>query len=112
MNNLTKRDLVIAISNETGLIQSDVFNVIQRTLDHISNQISKGGRVELRDFGVFDVRIVKERIGRDPKKPDLDVVIPPRAVVKFKAGKGLRNLALQKMDKASESEDDELEDND
>jgi len=36
MANLTKRDLVIAISNETGLIQSDVFNVIQRTLDHIT----------------------------------------------------------------------------
>lgn len=94
MANLTKRDLVVAISNETGLIQSDVFNVIQRTLDHITEALAKGDSVELRNFGVFDVRLTRSRIGRNPKLPDIDVPIPSRATVKFKAGKVMRQRVL------------------
>jgi nucleoid DNA-binding protein len=115
MNNLTKRDLIVTISNETGLIQSDVFNVVQRTLDHIAHQLTKGGRVELRNFGVFDVRVIKERVGRDPKKPDLDVIIPARAVVKFKAGKYIREKVLETQEgtndySGSEVEESEVDD--
>ena len=58
MSNLTKRDLVVAISNETGLIQSDVFDVIQKTLDHITEAVAQGQNVELRNFGVFEVRLL------------------------------------------------------
>ncbi len=94
MANLTKRDLVVAISNETGLIQSDVFNVIQRTLDHITEALAKGDSVELRNFGVFDVRLTRSRIGRNPNLPDIDVPIPSRATVKFKAGKIMRQRVL------------------
>ena len=54
MANLTKRDLVVAISNETGVIQSKVFEVIQKTLDHITDSLAKGDNVELRNFGVFE----------------------------------------------------------
>ncbi len=94
MANLTKRDLVIAISNETGLIQSDVFNVIQHTLDHITDALAKGENVELRNFGVFEVRLTRSRIGRNPNQPEVDVPIPPRATVKFKAGKIMRQRTL------------------
>ena len=94
MANLTKRDLVVAISNETGLIQSDVFNVIQRTLNHITEALAKGDSVELRNFGVFDVRLTRSRIGRNPNLPDIDVPIPSRATVKFKAGKIMRQRVL------------------
>ena len=94
MANLTKRDLVIAISNETGLIQSDVFNVIQRTLDHITDALAKGDGVELRNFGVFEVRLTRSRVGRNPNQPDIDVPIPSRATVKFKAGKVMRQRVL------------------
>jgi len=94
MANLTKRDLVVAISNETGLIQSDVFNVIQRTLDHITEALSKGEGVELRNFGVFEVRLTRSRVGRNPNQPDVDVPIPSRATVKFKAGKIMRQRVL------------------
>lgn len=94
MANLTKRDLVIAISNETGLIQSDVFNVIQRTLDHITDALAKGENVELRNFGVFEVRLTRSRVGRNPNQPDVDVPIPSRATVKFKAGKIMRQRVL------------------
>ena len=92
---LTKRDLVIRISNETGLIQQQVLGVVQKTLDYISEALAKGDKVELRNFGVFDVKIRKARIGRNPNTPGTDVPIPERAVVKFKAGKLMRAAVLR-----------------
>jgi nucleoid DNA-binding protein len=87
---LTKRDLVIRISTETGLIQQQVLDVVQKTLDYISEALSKGDKVELRNFGVFEVKVRKARIGRNPNAPAKDVPIPERSVVKFKAGKEMR----------------------
>src|ERR1035437_3438725 len=92
---LTKRDLVVRISEETGLIQTQVFDVVQKTLDHIAEALAKGDKVELRNFGVFDVKIRKARIGRNPNRPETDVPIPARAMVKFKAGKEMRAEVLK-----------------
>src|SRR6266498_1270450 len=92
---LTKRDLVIRISNETGLIQQQVLDVVQKTLDYIAESLAKGDKVELRNFGVFEVKIRKARVGRNPNAPAADVRIPPRAVVKFKPGKEMREAVLQ-----------------
>ncbi len=92
---LTKRDIVIHISEETGLIQSQVFAVVQKTLDQIAEVLAKGGKVELRNFGVFDVKIRKARVGRNPNKPETDVPIPARAMVKFKAGKEMKAEVLK-----------------
>lgn len=94
MGNLTKRDLVVRISNETGLAQQEVFDVIQKTLDHITDALAEGQNIELRNFGVFEVRLTKSRVGRNPNKPETDVVIPARATVKFKAGKVMRQRVL------------------
>lgn len=94
MANLTKRDLVVRISSETGLVQQDVFDVIQKTLDYITDSLAEGQSVELRNFGVFEVRLTKSRIGRNPNKPETDVVIPSRATVKFKAGKVMKERVL------------------
>jgi nucleoid DNA-binding protein len=92
---LTKRDLVVRISEETGLIQTQVFDVVQKTLDYIAEALAKGDKVELRNFGVFDVKIRKARVGRNPNKPETDVPIPARAMVKFKAGKEMRAEVLK-----------------
>lgn len=92
---LTKRDLVIRISDETKLKQQQVLDVIQRTLDHISEALAKGDKVELRNFGVFEVKVRKARIGRNPNAPETDVPIPERSVVKFKAGKEMRAEVLK-----------------
>ena len=92
---MTKRDLVVRISNETGLIQQDVLAVVQRTLDYISEAVAKGETVELRNFGVFEVKVRKARVGRNPNKPEKDVRIPPRAVVKFKPGKEMKESVIQ-----------------
>jgi nucleoid DNA-binding protein len=92
---LTKRDLVVRISNETGLVQQQVFDVVQKTLDHIAGALAKGDKVELRNFGVFEIKIRKARVGRNPNAPETDVPIPARAMVKFRAGKEMRADVLK-----------------
>ena len=98
---LTKRDLVIRISNETGLIQQQVLDVLQKTLDYIAEALAKGDKVELRNFGVFEVKVRKARIGCNPNAPETDVSIPERAVVKFKPGKEMRADVLRLSPKSS-----------
>ncbi|MGH8047357.1 MAG: HU family DNA-binding protein [Chthoniobacterales bacterium] len=107
MGNLTKRDLVVRISNETGLVQQQVFDVVQKTLDYITDALSAGQNVELRNFGVFEVRLTKSRVGRNPNKPEKDVVIPARATVKFKAGKIMRQRVLMRTDGMKAEPEDE-----
>ena len=96
-NNLTKRDIVIDIYEKTGFAQKEVRETVQLTLDAIADALSQGRNVELRNFGVFEVQVRKSRIGRNPNKPETDVVIPERAVVKFKTGKELKS-GLEKLD--------------
>ena len=90
MANLTKRDLVVRISNETGVVQTQVFDVIQKTLDCITESLAEGNDVELRNFGVFEIRLTKPRVGRNPNEPGSRYAIPERATVKFKMGKVMR----------------------
>jgi len=97
---LTKRDLVVRISEETGLIQQQVLAVIQKTLDCVSEALAKGEKVELRNFGVFEVKVRQARIGRNPHAPGADVPIPARCVVKFKAGKEMKAAVLKLQPKA------------
>jgi len=92
---MTKRDLVIKISEETGLVQQKVMDVVQRTLDLISESLANRKTVELRNFGVFEVKIRKARVGRNPNAPSTDVPIPERTIVKFKAGKEMRAEVLK-----------------
>jgi len=87
---MTKRDLVMRIADETGLIQQDVYAVVQKSLDYIVEALDQGDTVEFRNFGVFEVRERKQRIGRNPNKPENVVTIPARKVVKFKPGKIMR----------------------
>jgi nucleoid DNA-binding protein len=87
---MTKRDLVMRIADETGLIQQDVFSVLQKSLDYIVDALEQGDTVEFRNFGVFEVRERKQRIGRNPNRPENVVTIPARKVVKFKPGKIMR----------------------
>lgn len=88
--NTTKRDLVVRISEETKLIQQEVYTVVQKFLDYVTDSLVEGKNVELRNFGVFEVRERKQRVGRNPNKPEQVVTIPTRKVVKFKPGKVMR----------------------
>jgi len=94
MGNVTKRDLVAQIANDTNLAQGEVMSVVQGFLDKITDTLADGRTIELRNFGVFEVRLTKSRVGRNPNQPEKDVVIPPRATVKFKAGKIMKQRVL------------------
>ena len=89
-DNLTKRDIVLDIYQKTNYPQKEVKEVVQLTLDTIAKALSSGQNVELRNFGVFEIQVRKARIGRNPNRPEKDVVIPTRMVVKFKSGKELK----------------------
>ncbi|NNE91296.1 MAG: integration host factor subunit beta [Verrucomicrobiales bacterium] len=90
MATITKRDLVVRISNETGKTQQEVFDVIQQFIEHVTSDLAQNNDVVLRNFGAFQVVKTKPKIGRNPNKPDAAVPIPARAVVKFKPGKELK----------------------
>ena len=59
------------------------------------NALAAGRNVELRNFGVLEVQVRKARVGRNPNKPETEVIIPQRAVVKFKSGKIMRAEVLK-----------------
>lgn len=82
---MTKKDIVAKISEDTNLKQVDVKEVVQRTFDMIIDSLSKGDKVELRNFGIFKVKTRKGRVGRNPRTGD-SVSIPDKKVVSFKAG--------------------------
>jgi nucleoid DNA-binding protein len=90
MSTVTKRDLVVELSNRTGLTQSQAFDLFQQALDLITEELAKGHEVTLRRFGTFEVRVTKPKIGRNPNKPGSEMQIPPRTVVRFKPGKEMK----------------------
>ncbi|MGI8604958.1 MAG: HU family DNA-binding protein [Verrucomicrobiales bacterium] len=90
MATITKRDLVILLSNKTGLTQREVFGIVQGLIDEITQALAKSDEVVLRNFGTFIVKETKAKIGRNPNQPEHDVKIPPRTIVKFKPGKEMK----------------------
>lgn len=109
--NLTKRDIVLSIYEKTNFPQKEVRETVQLTLDAIADALCEQRNVELRNFGVFELQVRKARIGRNPNRPEKDVVIPKRAVIKFKAGKELKarlkNLNLDSIEATAAHDEDE-----
>jgi len=95
MATITKRELVIKITDQLGakgieITQQDVLEVVQTLIDEITDSLAHGDTVVMRNFGAFQVREMKAKIGRNPKDPAKDVPIPARAAVKFKPGKEMK----------------------
>lgn len=89
---MTKKKLINSISQEKGIHPSDVRHVIQAFLDKMTDSLSQGERLEFRDFGVFEVVRRKQKIGRNPKKASVPIIIPERPAVKFTPGKKMRSV--------------------
>jgi integration host factor subunit beta len=103
---VTKKDIVRRIStNDSDLTQIKAKEVVQKTLDAIISALSEEPhRIELRNFGVFEVRRRKPRIARNPKT-NARVQVPAKNVVTFKPGKEMEEL-IQKI-QAVELDDSE-----
>ncbi len=89
---MTKKKLINSISQERGLHPNDVRHVIQSFLDKMTDSLASGDRLEFRDFGVFEVVVRKQKIGRNPKNASVPILIPARNAVKFTPGKKMRKL--------------------
>ncbi|MBO7620832.1 MAG: integration host factor subunit beta [Victivallales bacterium] len=97
---MTKRDLVVRVARQANMKQSDVMDIIQLTLDTITEELAAGNNIEFRNFGVFEVLTRKARVGRNPNSTKQEVKSPERAVVKFKPGKEMRKLVVKLSPKA------------
>ena len=91
---MTKKEIVLKISEETQLKQQDVKRVVQKALDSIVEALSKGETVELRNFGIFKVKLRKSRVGRNPKT-GVTVPIPEKKVVSFKSGMVMKKKVMK-----------------
>jgi len=91
---MTKRDLVLVITDrlsvEHQLSQRQVSAVIEQLFHEIAEALLRGETLEFRNFGVFSVRTRKGSIGRNPKKPEQVIAIPPHRSIRFKPGKELK----------------------
>ena len=85
----TKKDLVRRIADELGRPMNETEVIVQKILDAIINFLATEGRVELRNFGVFEVRQRKPRPARNPRTGE-KVMVGERFTVKFKPGRAVK----------------------
>jgi integration host factor subunit beta len=83
---VTKKDMAKAIADEMALTQTQVLEIVQRFLDGITETLVTEGRIELRNFGVLEVRKRKPRKARNPRTGE-KVHVPEKMVVTFKPGR-------------------------
>jgi len=83
---VTKKDIVRTISEEVGLTQQQTKEIVQKTFDAIIDSLVREGRIELRNFGVFEVKPRAARKARNPRTGE-QVHVPRKHVVTFKPGK-------------------------
>ena len=88
---MIKLDIVNAVVNKTGVSRTKAEQAVETVFEAMKNALGKGERIELRRFGVFNVRPRKTGIGRNPRTGQ-EVSIPPGKAVRFKPGKELQTL--------------------
>ena len=91
---VTKKEIVKTISDEIGLTQLKTKEIVQKTFDAIMDTLFEEGRIELRNFGVFEVKRRKARKARNPRTGER-VDVPPKSVVTFKPGKEMEEKIRQ-----------------
>lgn len=87
---IAKRDLAERVADRLDLGQVQTLDVVQAFLDEIVVELSKGNRLEFRDFGVFETVTRKPRTALNPKTLE-KVYVKARVVVKFKVGRLLKD---------------------
>ena len=88
---MNKNELVAAVALSVGLTKADSAKAIEATFDSIADALRKGSDVRLVGFGTFSVTKRRPSEGRNPRTGE-KIVIPATTQVKFKAGKGLKDV--------------------
>ena len=91
---VTKKEIVKTISEEIGLTQLKTKEIVQKTFDAIVETLVEEGRIELRNFGVFEVKKRAARKARNPRTGER-VDVPEKFVVTFKPGKEMEEKVRQ-----------------
>jgi nucleoid DNA-binding protein len=97
---VTKKDIVRTISEEVGLTQQQTKEIVQKTFDAIIESLVRERRIELRNFGVFEVKPRAARKARNPRTGE-QVEVPRKHVVTFKPGKYME-AKVRDLDEAEE----------
>jgi DNA-binding protein HU-beta len=90
---MIKADIVKSVAGKLGKKDKEALVIVDTVIDSLKEVICEYQRLEVRDFGVFQVKQRKPRIGRNPKDKK-EYPIPPRKVVTFKLGKELKVHAV------------------
>jgi DNA-binding protein HU-beta len=88
---MIKYNIVNNVVNRTGLSKTKAEMAVETVFETMKRAMENGERIELRGFGVFNIRPRKTGIGRNPRTGD-EVIIPPGKAVRFKPGKDLQSL--------------------
>lgn len=91
---MTKKDIVKAISEQIGMTQLKTKEIVQKTFDAIIDTLVREKRIELRNFGVFEVKKRAARKARNPRT-GTRVDVPEKYVVTFKPGKEMEERVRQ-----------------
>ena len=90
-NNITKKDIVTRVADKTGLSMMVADIAVNAAFDAMKSALLKGDRIELRNFGVFELKPRKAGLGRNPKTgKEVPLVAGRGKTVKFKMGKELK----------------------
>jgi DNA-binding protein HU-beta len=88
---LIKLDIINEVVNRTGITKTKAEMAVETVFESMKKALEVGDRIELRGFGVFNVKPRKTGIGRNPRT-GAEVSIPPGKAVRFKPGKELQTL--------------------
>ena len=99
---MTKKEIVKTISEEIGLTQLKTKEIVQKTFDAIVETLVEDHRIELRNFGVFEVKRRAARKARNPRTGD-KVFVPEKFVVTFKPGKEMEERVREMERRAAEA---------
>ncbi len=98
---MTKKEIVKTISEEIGLTQLKTKEIVQKTFDAIVETLVEESRIELRNFGVFEVKKRAARKARNPRTGE-KVSVPEKFVVTFKPGKEMEERVRELERRAAE----------
>lgn len=108
MRTVTKKDLTDRIADATKAKRTLVKGIVQQFLDEIVTELSKGNRLEFRDFGVFEIRTRKPRMAQNPRTLER-VPVPVKSTVKFKVGRLMKESVQNVASGGSSAKPESLE---
>ena len=91
---MNKGGLVAEVSRRTGLSKADVARVVDAVIDAVRESVVRGDRVTLADFGTFERKHRNRRIARNPRRPQVPIVVPARDLPSFTPGNEFREQVV------------------